>query len=151
VASNRVRFLLAQVGPKRGSRAALARLLSVGELPGAGWKAMDHRTWRTGVGGRSGWQVNARAVGSITAWRSFEQTTAGRHLWVQVTQLASPADAAEALAALEDKSLANLRFQGRGRRAADSMCATPGGPGHGSGAGRQHNSRTVDDLDDLGG
>lgn len=107
-----MRFALGQLGPRRGSRAALQRLLSVGDLPGAGWKVIDQRTWRTGVGGRSAWQASARAVGSITAWRSFEQANASRYLWVQVTPLASPSDAAEALAALEDKSMANLRFRG---------------------------------------
>ena len=105
-----MRLLLAQVGPKRGSRGALERLLSVGELPGAGWKVIDQRTWRTGLGGRSAWQANARAVGSLTAWRSFEQANASRYLWVQVTPLASPADAEQALADLEEHALANPRF-----------------------------------------
>jgi hypothetical protein len=112
VDGNQVRFLLAQVGPKRGSRIALERLLPAGELPGAGWTVIDQRTWRTGVGGRSSWQASARAVGSITAWRSFEQADAHRYLWIQVTPLAGPSDAGQALADLVERSLANPRFVG---------------------------------------
>lgn len=90
----------------------MERLLAVGELPGAGWKVLDQRTWRTGVGGGAPWQSRAWAAKSVTAWRSFEQPSTGRGLWIQATPLASSEDCADAIADLPGKSVANLRFKG---------------------------------------
>jgi hypothetical protein len=102
-----LRFVLGQLVPH--SRHGLDRLLEPGDLPGDGWSRLDQRTWRTGIGNPAPWAQRARAAGSVTAWRSF--VAGERTLWVQVVPFASAGDAGEALPALFDHQLANLRSQ----------------------------------------
>ena len=103
---SRLRFALAQLGRKPGSSDVRARLLSPADLPGAGWRVLDDRTWRTGSQRPAAeWSKRAAAVGSVTAWRSF--LAAERSLWVQITPLASPGDAALALASVPERLLSN--------------------------------------------
>lgn len=100
---------MAQLGPKPGARRALARVVTVNDLPGDGWRMQDERTWRTGASRpATEWGQRARAAGSVTAWRSFA-LVARRWCWVQVVPLASELDAVEALDGVEDRLLNNLR------------------------------------------
>lgn len=94
--SQRLRFMLAQLGSKPGGRELLARLLSADDLPGGGWRRVGQRTWRTGASASTPWGDRAREAGSVTAWRSFRDH-AGRGVWVQVIPLASASDALGAL------------------------------------------------------
>jgi hypothetical protein len=101
-------------GASRVSRSAarvqLADVLSPGDLPGIGWRVIDERAWRTGTSGaQAAWASRARASGLLTAWRSFEQGSAQRWLWIQVTPLVDDRDAEEALHAVPERLLANLR------------------------------------------
>ena len=111
--ASRLRFARAQLLP--GSRAALAALatlldaddLSDAVVPGRQWQRLDQRTWRTGaVADPRPWQSAARAAGSVTAWRSLADVRQASWLWVQWSPLATPAGAAEALAAADDPALA---------------------------------------------
>lgn len=134
---SRVRFLLGQLGVKPEARQALARLLDAPDLEAAllggsperdrgqdgerqprdgqdpqRWRRLDQRTWRTGaVAKPQPWQAAARALGSVTAWRSFQAGPQPQWLWLQWAPMASTAGAAEALAAVEDPafSVRNLR------------------------------------------
>ena len=84
-------------------------LLTLDDLPGEGWRALDERTWRTGRGGtRTDWAKQARDAKSITAWRSFEQVGEQRGLWCEVVPLASQEDAEAALGAVPEMGLRNL-------------------------------------------
>jgi hypothetical protein len=91
---------------------ALVRMLTAEEMPTAGWRVMDERTWRTGIAPLSDTARRAREVGSITAWRSYEDSAGASWVWLQVVPMASPADAREALLGLKDKMLANPRAKG---------------------------------------
>src|ERR1039457_1852787 len=98
VAVNRLRFAVAQLGRRAGARDALACLLGVEDLRGAGWRVLDERTWRTGVAEHAApWGGQARAAGSVTAWRSFQDAAGRRWVWVQVMPLVSAQDALDAL------------------------------------------------------
>ena len=108
-----LRFLRAQLGPKPGSRAHLARLLSGDDLPGGTWRRIDQRTWRTGVTSSTPWGDRARATGSVTAWRSFRDQAGGRWLWLQVTPLASAEDASTAVDEVGSVLLRNPRATAR--------------------------------------
>lgn len=100
---------MAQLAPKPGARRVLERVVTVHDLPGDGWRVMDERTWRTGVSGQATeWGRRARAVGSVTAWRSFE-LAARQWCWVQVAPLASESDALAAIEGVGDRLLGNLR------------------------------------------
>ena len=103
----RPRFALAQIGARRGGRRSLAALPTEGELPGGGWRLVDERCWRTGATGDEPWAQRARAMGSVTAWRSFERPPDGRWLWIQFVPLASDADGVEALRTIPSRKLAN--------------------------------------------
>ena len=110
MAVNRLRFAAAQLGRKAGARERLACLLTVLDLPGAGWRVLDERTWRTGVAGPvTPWGGRARAAGSVTAWRSFQDAAGRRWVWVQVMPLVSAQDALEALGGIGDRLLGNAR------------------------------------------
>jgi hypothetical protein len=110
MAVNRLRFAVAQLGRKAGARDRLACLLRLEDLPGAGWRVLDERTWRTGVAGpATPWGGRARAAGSVTAWRSFQDATGRRWVWVQVMPLVSAQDALEALGGIGDRLLGNAR------------------------------------------
>jgi hypothetical protein len=110
VAVNRLKFAVAQLGRKAGARDALACLLGVEGLPGAGWRVLDERTWRTGVAGHATpWGGRARAAGSVTAWRSFQDAAGRRWVWVQVMPLVSAQDALDALGGIGDRLLGNAR------------------------------------------
>lgn len=106
----RLRFVRAQLGPKPGGARQLGRLLSGADLPGGSWRRIDQRTWRTGISGTS-WGDRARAVGSVTAWRSFRD--GDRWLWLQVMPLASADDARAAVGEVQGMGLRNLRARVR--------------------------------------
>jgi len=108
VAMTRIRLGLAMLGRKPGGSDVLACLLEQEQLPGSGWTVLDQRTWRTGVGASAAWQHRAKAIGSITSWRSFEQVGTSRWLWVQVVPLATESDAIEAVASAPTRMLRNL-------------------------------------------
>jgi hypothetical protein len=96
--SPRLRLVLAQLGPKPGRRAALRRCLEDTDLPGGAWLRTDQHTWRTGLSNAPDrWTREAKAAGSVTAWRSFALGEI-RWLWIQVVPLARAADGAEAVA-----------------------------------------------------
>lgn len=106
--------MAAQLGSKPGKRDMLASLVGSGDLPGGPWRVADERTWRTGVTGLSTpWGERARQKGSLTAWRSFRDSTASRWAWVQVTPLASAEDACDALTGIGGRTLKNVSAEVR--------------------------------------
>jgi len=106
----RVQFVAAQLGRKTGKQQGLARLLTGDDLPGGAWRVVDQRTWRTGkIGPPTSWGQRASQAGSVTAWRSFRDTRAGRWAWIQAAPMASAEDAESALAGVSEHGLANMR------------------------------------------
>jgi hypothetical protein len=86
----------------------LAALIEANDIPGGGWVRKAQRSWRTGtVGTPSEEATRAAAVGSITAWKAFEQRSESRWAWLEVIPFVSSQDAASALPHLMDKSIAN--------------------------------------------
>ena len=85
-------------GDHVGSAASLAMLLVPSDLPGPGWEVSQERTWPTGELDPDS-EKSRRAVraGSITAWRSLEQTGVGRSAWFEVVPYATAADACVSL------------------------------------------------------
>lgn len=85
----------------------MRRLLDIADLdhalPSTLWDLADAGSWRTGIAGdaQPAWQAAAHAAGSVTVWRTYTSED-GHALEVQIVQLASPADAADALAAVSD-------------------------------------------------
>lgn len=104
----RLRWIAAQIGRKTGSQTAFELLPTAADLPGAGWKQVDQRTWRTGTTDAA-WATRAREAGSLTAWRSFASPDNSTWLWIQVVPLASSSDAHDAMLDSFDHQLANLR------------------------------------------
>lgn len=94
--THRLRFMIAQLGPKPSGRDLLARLLSADDLPDGNWRKADQRTWRTGASATP-WADRARETGSVTAMRSFRDWAERRGVWLEVIPLASAADARTAL------------------------------------------------------
>lgn len=84
-------------------------LLTVKDLPGAQWRQMDERLWRTGVGTDADWARLARESKSRTGWRSFEQGCAHRWMWTQATILPTAEAAQSAFADAPNRMMANLR------------------------------------------
>lgn len=109
VATSRIGWVLSQVGRKPGSVEARGRLLAPADLPGPDWKILDERTWRTGSDATAEWQLRAKASGSVTAWRSFEQGGHDRWVWIQTTPAANGDDALAALSDIPARMLANMR------------------------------------------
>jgi hypothetical protein len=104
----RIRFAIARLGTKAGKARSLNMLVGPSELPGEGWKVLDERTWRTGaLGSASEWAKRARAAGSITAWRSFENSSDRRWLWLEVVPLASNSDSEAAVRDVPSRGMAN--------------------------------------------
>jgi hypothetical protein len=62
-------------------------LIGLAGLP-PGWTMLDQRRWRTGQRSDQPWAARARALGSVTAWRSFAHEGRNRWLWAQATPLA---------------------------------------------------------------
>jgi hypothetical protein len=83
-------------------------LLTTADLPGAGWRQLDQRLWRTGKSGGTEWERIARESKSVAGWRSFEQREAQRWIWAQATSLPSPEVAAAAFSDAPNRMLANL-------------------------------------------
>jgi hypothetical protein len=109
--ARRLKWAASQVSAKR-ARTQLACVLTPDSLPGAGWRMLEQRAWRTGEGGADEpWARRARDAQLLTGWRSFEQPAASRWLWVQVTPLVSTADALAALRVVPDRFLANTRAE----------------------------------------
>jgi hypothetical protein len=100
--SRKTNFALAQIGQKSNAEATLALLLTAVDIPGGNWKMMDERSWRAGtVGPHSAWSKRTRAAKNIVGWRSFEQQSAEKWMWVQVVPYVSVEDASSALAHAE--------------------------------------------------
>lgn len=96
--------------PGSAAKLHLSQLISTEDFPGTGWRVIDERAWRTGTSGaEAAWASRAKAAGLVTAWRSFEQKTPERWVWIQVTPLATEADAQDALHAVPDRFLGNVR------------------------------------------
>jgi hypothetical protein len=112
----KARFVLAQIATtaSRDGSGSMSMLLSVDDLPGAGWRQIDERRWRVGVSSeRAEWAERARRARCVTVWRSFEQVGAGRWLWTQASPLVSEADAEASLIVLQAHKLKNPRAQVR--------------------------------------
>ena len=78
----RLRFGLAQLGPKQGKGASLAMLIAPSDLPGSNWTLADERTWRAGtVGDSTPWSQRAKEAGCIAGWRSFKESSGQRWAW----------------------------------------------------------------------
>jgi hypothetical protein len=108
VAAQRLRFLTALFGSNPDKRNVLARLLNPGDLPGSGWKAMSQRTWPTGdKGPATEWGERARALGGLTAWRSFQNRSVRQWLWLQVAPLATVSDANAEFDLIKERGLRN--------------------------------------------
>ena len=106
------RYLYAKVGSKRGAERTFRILPEVSDLDGEGWKVLDEKRWRTGrMGNVSDWGVRARQAGSVTAWRSFEQTGASRWMWTEAIPLASEADSSAAVSDMQGRFIRNPRAQ----------------------------------------
>jgi hypothetical protein len=89
---------------------AVAQLVTSSEVPDGDWRLRDERTWRTGATNAGApWAERAQSMGSVTAWRSFEETGDGSWVWLQTSPLASAADADEAMRVIPDRLVANLR------------------------------------------
>jgi hypothetical protein len=96
--------------PAKRANGAFTRLLTDADLPGDGWKLLDQRAWKTGRSGADEpWARRARDAKLLTAWRSFEQASQNRWLWVQVSPLVSESDAAAYLDAAPELFLRNAR------------------------------------------
>lgn len=108
--STRIRIAAGGVRP---DRRALRHLLNVSDIPNGAWRVLDERTWRTGSRDNdSEWAKNARASGSTTAWRSFQDADSDRWVWLQVTPFASPADAIAAMEYIPNGLVKNRRTRG---------------------------------------
>lgn len=109
MASRRLRFVLSQIGARPSAHLPDPGkvLIGLADLP-PGWKIIDQRRWRSGQQPDQGWSARARALGSVTSWRSFASPTKDRALWAQATPLASVDDAQDALQRIWDHGLANL-------------------------------------------
>jgi hypothetical protein len=107
---NRLRWVWAQIElPGDGKRASLAMLLKPDELPGAGWKKLDQRAWRTGFfPNPSEAARRARDVESVSAIRSFEQANS-RWVWIEVIPFVSAPDAESMLPTLPALFVSNPR------------------------------------------
>ncbi len=106
----RLGFITTWFGRSPDKRDALARLLRGGDLPGSGWRLMSQRTWRTGSKGPdTEWGARARAAGSLTAWRSFQNRGVRQWVWLQMVPLTSVADAHAEFDLLKERG---LRHQG---------------------------------------
>jgi hypothetical protein len=108
----RVRFGAAQLGRKSGKEQSLAMLVDSTELPGRSWRMLDERTWRTGVIGSSEEEATrAREIGSVTAWRSYENIEYSWSLWMQVIPFVNVEDAMKAVPKVAENLLKNNRSQ----------------------------------------
>jgi hypothetical protein len=108
-----LKFVTAQLGPKPNGSASKALLLDREDLPGEGWRVLDERTWRAGtIGPSTPWGDRSRAAKNVVAWRSFEQKTVSRWLWLEVAPFVSHDDALSAVKGLSSRDfLANLRAE----------------------------------------
>jgi len=96
----RLRFALAQLGPKPNGGASLSLLIDSDQLPGDAWSILDERTWRAGsIGKSTPWGDRARAAQAVVGWRSFVQGD-NRWIWIEVLPYTSSEDARSALQAL---------------------------------------------------
>ena len=88
----------------------LRRCITKLDLPGQWWRRVDQRTYHTGYAHEDAeWAVNARAVGSVSAWRVYVNRRMRMYLQVQLVPLASVADAPAALEAAIAGELNNFR------------------------------------------
>ncbi len=101
--------MAASLGRKPGVEEIISVFPDASCLPGAGWRVLDERTWLTGIDNHADWARRAQELGSITAWRSFEDKRRQQWVWVQVVPLATATDAELALDAAPEKFLRNLR------------------------------------------
>ena len=103
-------FARAQWGYKPGARRVLRRCITKVDLPGPWWRRVDQRTYRTGYAHEDDdWAVNARSVGSVSAWRAYVNRRMRMYLQVQLVPLASVADVPAALEAARAGELDNFR------------------------------------------
>lgn len=109
----RLRFAVSQIGVKASRHLPEPRgmLVTLEDLA-PGWKVLDERRWRTGLG-QEPWAIRVRKLGGVTAWRSFVASSNDRWLWVQASPLANVQDAEAALEAFWSSRLKNLAAQVR--------------------------------------
>jgi hypothetical protein len=120
VVVERLGFITARFGRNPAKRDALARLLRAGDLPGGGWRPMSQRTWPTGAKGpATEWGARARAAGSRTAWRSFQNRSVRQWLWLQTVPLASIQDAHAEFEQIRERGLRNQGARVRVQREQD--------------------------------
>jgi hypothetical protein len=113
---NNGQLLRAQIGPRKNKAKSRALLLSLGELPGAGWLERVDKLMRMGVLLKPPpfeWIARAGKAGHFSAVRVFEQSSSHSELMVQVLPLVSHEDAALAMSDLNTQTVfENPNFHG---------------------------------------
>ncbi len=113
---NNGRLLRAQFGSRKKKQKSRALLLSLTELPGAGWIQLGDQVMRMGVLIKPPpyeWIARAGKAGHFSAVRMFEQSSTQSALMVQVLPLASHEDALLAMSDLDTQSvIENPNFHG---------------------------------------
>jgi hypothetical protein len=107
----RLRFAISQIGvtASRHLPDPGGMIVALEDLP-SGWKVVDERRWRSGVG-QERWAVRVRELGGLTAWRSFKAPSNDRWLWAQATPLADGQDAEAAQRDFWERRMKNLAAQ----------------------------------------
>lgn len=113
---NNGQLLRAQFGPRENKAKSRALLLSVNELPGAGWFERSDNVMRMGVLIKPPpfeWIARAGKEGHFSAYRLFEQSTTHSQLMLQALPLVSHEDALLAMSNLDTQTtFENTNFQG---------------------------------------
>ena len=125
----RLRLAIAQIGVRTSRDLPEPRgmLITLEDLP-QGWKVLDERRWRTGVG-QEPWALRVRKLGGLTAWRSFSAPSNDRWLWAQATPFVDEQDAEAARADFWSRTLKNVAAQVEVTGTRDGpQLALPGGP-----------------------
>jgi hypothetical protein len=104
----RLRLAINQIGvkPSRHLPEPRGMLITLEDLP-SGWKVLDERRWRTGLGVEP-WARRVRDQGGLTAWKSFVASSNDQWLWVQATPLANDEDADAVRAEFWGRTMKNL-------------------------------------------
>ena len=106
----KTKFVKAQLGRKPKREESFAILIDKDQLAGDHWRKIDERSWRTGVSESESAEIaRAKEFGSITAWRSFEQPSLKRWLWVEVIPFETPEDAIVGASLIGQNLLSNSR------------------------------------------
>ena len=104
-------WLIGQIGLRKSFKdESRTMLLEPRELPDQGWKIRNERSWRAGMRmAHTDEGQRARRAGSVTTWRSYENESVQRWMWIQVAPLVSEQDAASYVPKVRDQLVANPR------------------------------------------